>query len=434
MRSNAKGARGASEEKFNLTHSWVVWACAALFYCYQFMLRVSPGVMADELMASFQVEACSLGILVGCYNYMYSSLQIPAGTLMDYFKPRRMLTIAAFIAGGGALVFSYADSLSMACFGRALIGVGSAMGFLSCLKLGTLWFPSHKLPFVIGMTLFLGTTGAVVAGYPLAWLVHALDWRLAMRLLAFVGLGVAILAWLIVRDTPPPSLEKAIIKSHGDRGAHVPQATILETIREVIRKPQSWLIALYGFSMYVPLAGFTDLWGTPFLTAVYHLDKTTAATVNSLLYVGLGLGAPLVPFLCQLFNAYRPVIFISAFVPLILLSAVFYFPVFPLWALMGLLFVSGAFLSGQFLAFAMTCALNPLSASGTAGGFHNMICMLSGVVAQPLIGWVLDRTWQGGCQAAIHTFTHVEYAFALSSIIAALVMACGTVLFIKEQY
>ena len=435
MRSESmRPQQSGQKAKLSFSHSWLIWACAALFYCYQFMLRVSPGVMTDDLMASFHVEGCALGLLVGFYSYTYSALQIPAGTLMDYFKPRRMLTIAAFVAGIGSIVFSYADSMPLACFGRALIGAGSAMGFLSCLKLGTLWFPSHKLPFVVGMTLCLGTVGAVVAGYPLAWLVHAFDWRIAMRLIAFLGVGVAILAWFVVRDVPPAALEKAILESHGDKEEHVPQASILATIRDVIRKPQSWLIALYGFAMYVPLAGFTDLWGTPFLTAVYHLDKPTAAMVNSCLYIGLGFGAPLIPFLCKVFNAYRPVIFISALVPLVLLSAVFYFPVHPLWLLMGLLFVSGFFLGGQFLGFSMTCALNPLSASGTAGGFHNMMCMLSGVVIPPLIGWILDYTWQGGCRATIHIFTHVEYTFALSSIVASLFIACLSIFFIKEQY
>ena len=114
------------QSNFFFSKSWLIWGCAALFYGYQFMLRVSPGVMADDLMETFQVDACSLVTLTGFYYYAYAVLQIPVGTLMDRFKPRRMLTFAAIICGLGALVFSSADSLSTAAFGRTIIGAGSA--------------------------------------------------------------------------------------------------------------------------------------------------------------------------------------------------------------------------------------------------------------------------------------------------------------------
>jgi sugar phosphate permease len=414
--------------------SWLIWGCAALFYCYQFMLRVSPGVMAEDLMASFQVDACALGTLTGFYYYTYAALQIPVGTLMDHFKPRRLLTFAAVLCSIGALVFSSADSLYVAAFGRAMIGAGSAFAFLSCLKLGTLWFPSQKLPLVVGMTLLLGTTGGVSAGYPMGWLVELSGWRHAMWLIAFAGFALAALAWTIVRDKAPDHLEEAILKSHGDQEKHLPSSGLLTSIIEVIQKPQSWLIALYGLFMYVPLAGFADQWGPHFFISVYKFDKATAGAVNSAMLIGIGAGAPLFPFICKYFNAYKPAVFIAALGALICLSAVFYIPALPFWFLFILLMLAGFFLGGQFLAFSMTCALNPLSASGTAGGFHNMLCMLSGVIFQPFIGWLLDFNWKGGYINGIRAYTSSNYIFALSSITICLFLACLVILLIEEKY
>ncbi|MBI2707609.1 MAG: MFS transporter [Proteobacteria bacterium] len=432
--SSLKSKQPLKTGELNFSKSWLIWGCAALFYCYQFMLRGSPNVMADDLMVSFQVGACSLGILSGFYYNTYSAFQVPGGSLMDYFKPRRVLTFAAIVCSLGTLLFSMADSIYVAAFGRALIGVGSAMGFLSCLKLGTLWFPSHRLPLIIGLTVALGTVGGVSAGYPLAWLVGAYGWRHAMWLVAFLGFALAALAWSIVRDTPPDILEREILKSHGDREVHLPQSGLLTSIIEVIRKPQSWLIAAYGLLMYVPLSGFTDLWGTPYLMAAYNLDKPTAATINSAMLVGLGLGSPLFPFLCNFLNAYKPTVFISAFGALLFLSAIFYVPGMPLWLLVGCLFLTGVFLGGQFLAFSMTCSLNPLSASATAGGFHNMMCMLSGVIFMPFIGWLLDYAWQGGFANGVRAYSVPEYTFAFSSIILSLVVSCLIIIPIKEKY
>jgi sugar phosphate permease len=417
-----------------LSKSWVIWGCAALFYCYQFMLRVSPGVMAEDLMASFKVDACALGTLTACYYYAYAALQIPVGTLMDRFKPRRMITFAAVSCSLGALLFSSADSLYIAAIGRALIGAGSAFAFLSCLKLGTLWFPSHKLPFVVGMTLLLGTMGGVSAGYPMGWLVEVSGWRHSMWLVAFVGFALAALGWTVVRDKAPKTLEQEILKSHGNGETHTSQPGLLTSIIEVMRKPQSWFIALYGFFMYVPLSGFTDQWGPHFFMSVYKFDKATSGAINSALLIGIGVGAPLFPFLCERLKAYKPPVFIASLGALICLSAVFYLPALPIWLLIALLFIAGFFLGGQFLGFSMTCALNPLSASATAGGFHNMMCMLSGVIFQPFIGWLLDYSWKGGYINGVRAYTDSDYTIALSSISVSLVLACLVVFLIEEKY
>ncbi|OJW50326.1 MAG: hypothetical protein BGO67_00145 [Alphaproteobacteria bacterium 41-28] len=436
MRGVMTNSSSTSLKKANpiLSKSWIIWGCAALFYCYQFMLRVSPGVMAEDLMASFKVDACALGTLTACYYYAYAALQIPVGTLMDRFKPRRMITFAAISCSLGALLFSSADSLYIAAIGRALIGAGSAFAFLSCLKLGTLWFPSHKLPFVVGMTLLLGTMGGVSAGYPMGWLVEVSGWRHSMWLVAFVGFALAALGWSIVRDKAPKSLEQEILKSHGNGETHASQPGLLASIIEVMRKPQSWFIALYGFFMYVPLSGFTDQWGPHFFMSVYKFDKATSGAINSALLVGIGAGAPLFPFLCERLKAYKPTVFIASLGALVCLSAVFYFSALPFWLLVTLLFLAGFFLGGQFLAFSMTCALNPLSASATAGGFHNMMCMLSGVIFQPFIGWLLDYSWKGGYINGVRAYTDSDYAVALSSISVSLILACLVVFLIEEKY
>jgi sugar phosphate permease len=201
-----------------------------------------------------------------------------------------------------------------------------------------------------------------------------------------------------------------------------------------MRKPQSWFIALYGFFMYVPLSGFTDQWGPHFFMSAYKFDKATAGAINSALLIGIGVGAPLFPFLCERLKAYKPTVLIASVGALICLSAVFYIPALPFWLLSTLLFLGGFFLGGQFLAFSMTCALNPLSASATAGGFHNMMCMISGVIFQPFIGWLLDYNWRGSYINGVRSYTDSDYRIALSSIIISVVLACLVVFLIEEKY
>ncbi|MBL8677209.1 MAG: MFS transporter, partial [Alphaproteobacteria bacterium] len=124
--------------------AWFVWSFAGLFYLYQFILRNSPGVMTDDLMRDFSVEACSLGILSSFYLVSYVSLQIPVGLGMDKFGPTRLLKGAILLCMIGTIFFALSDSFYLACFGRLLIGAGSTCAFLGSLKLATNWFHAER--------------------------------------------------------------------------------------------------------------------------------------------------------------------------------------------------------------------------------------------------------------------------------------------------
>ncbi len=67
-------------EKFK-HQRWVVWACAALFYGYQYALRVAPSVMTNDLMAEFGIDAATVGSISSFYYVSYATLQVPVPLL-----------------------------------------------------------------------------------------------------------------------------------------------------------------------------------------------------------------------------------------------------------------------------------------------------------------------------------------------------------------
>ena len=79
----------------------------SVFFAYAFTLRVSPGIMVDDLMRDFRVGAALLGNLSAFYFYAYASLQIPVGVRIyeaaDYRFALGVLPLAGLF--GLALVF-----------------------------------------------------------------------------------------------------------------------------------------------------------------------------------------------------------------------------------------------------------------------------------------------------------------------------------------
>ena len=172
-------------------NSWLIWAAAAIFYLYEFVLRVAPGVIVNDLMSAFSVTAPSLGILTSFYYYAYTPMQVPCGVIVDKFGPRLVVTFSTILCIIGTMLFATTEKIFIAGIGRFLIGMGSACAFISCLKVSSYWFPKRKMAKLAGLTNMMGILGGTFAAYPFAILSNNYGWRKALIICAILGIFVA---------------------------------------------------------------------------------------------------------------------------------------------------------------------------------------------------------------------------------------------------
>ena len=117
---------------------WVICGLGALFYCYEYLLRISPSVMMSDLMQAYHINATVFGNLAAFYYYAYTPMQLPVGILMDRYGPRRLLTFACLACALGSYLFAHAFHIELAQIGRFMVGFGSAFAFVGVLKLATI--------------------------------------------------------------------------------------------------------------------------------------------------------------------------------------------------------------------------------------------------------------------------------------------------------
>jgi sugar phosphate permease len=397
-----------------------VWLCTAFFYLYQFVIRVSPQAFANDMMSTLNLDACALGSIISLYYIGYASMQIPAGLILDRLGVRYPLTLCCLLCATGAFIFGTSENIMLLSIGRLMMGIGSAFGFISNVKVGSLWFPPRYLSLVVGLTLMLGTVGALTANTPLAMLVEATGWAKAMLYISFAGTITSMLCWLFVEDRTLPTTEGLQPTPQNNSLAH-----IQETLVAILKNPLSWLLGVYGFLMYLPLAGFGDLWATSYMQSHYGLDRVSANTYVSWFYIGVGLGSPAWPWVLTRFQNYRLSMTLSALLTAVFFGIVLYVPGLPLLTIATLLFLTGAAAGGQFIAFAAVTEINTRERTATASGMHNMLCMLSGVIAQPLIGFVMDRS--GLTQQCVlsdaTTYPPLAYTYGLTVVFVGLALA-----------
>jgi MFS family permease len=406
-------------------YPWIVWCSGAFFYCYQFILRVSPGAMAEDLMQAFVVQGCSLGILGAFYYKAYSVLQLPIGIIMDRIGPMRILALSCFLCALGTILFASAQTLLMASLGRFIIGMGSAGAFVGTIKLATLWFPQNMMGRIIGLTMLLGYLGGTLGGTPLVILVEYVGWRSALVIISGMGFLWAMVIWSLIKGPKAPyELEDFDFSNKN----------IFQGVLSLFSRPKVWFAALYGMLMYVPLAVFEDLWGIPFIMKLYEVEKPVAASVVSMLLVGVAIGGPIIAFLSDYWKNRWSFMFFGALISFILYSIIVYMPNIPLSMMYILLFLAGLSFTTQLLCFPTVCSLVPVSSSGVALGFTNMVVMASGVIFEPIIGWLLDYTWSGAFVNNVPDYSVNGWRVALSTIPVSLCVAVILMRFIEDTY
>jgi len=400
---------------------WFVWALAAFFYFYEYLLRISPSVMVPELMTAFNVDGGSVGLLSAFYFYSYSPMQLPVGVLMDRYGARKLLTIASLVCGIGSVLFGMTHHFAIAAIGRLLIGAGSAFAFVGMVFICSHWFPKKKRALVIGLANSIGMLGAVWGAGPLSMTIQTLDWRVTMIAFGFLGLVLAAIIYIFVIDDPR------------EWKASSKQKHILHALIVVMKNPYTWINAACAVCFYLTTTVFGGLWGISFLESGYGLSKQVAGFAMSMLFVGWMVGGPLSGYISDRFHRRQSIISFGIIFTALSLAAVIYCTTMPVWLLYTLLFCIGFFSAAELLNFTYAIEINPMEVKATSVAFTNGLIALGGSIMQPVTGYLLDHFGENVGRAGLPIFTTSDYQFALFPLIALLGIAFLLSLLLREQ-
>ncbi len=390
----------------------VVWPfamflVATLFYLYEFILRVAPSSMFDDLMRDFQLNGPAFGWLSSFYLLSYSALQLPVGVLTDRFGPRRLLTAAIILCAVSTLLFGLTDSFFWVCVARLFIGAGSAFAFISCMKIVATWFRPEWFALLTGATLTIGTMGAVVGQISVALALRTVPWRELMILLGLIGLVLGLFAWLIIRDRNA---------DHPDGDLAAPGAAtgraLWESLKSVLKSKQNWVVALYGFMVTAPTDALGGAWGIPYLVQAHGFERSVASSACTMTFFGLAVGSPILGWLSNHQRSRKGPALIGTLIALGASLYLIYAPTLtPIQA--SVLFFIFGFSSSYVLAFVIIRDILPPRLVGTAVGFVNMASMVGSTVLTSLVGYVLHAVWNGQMINGVPLYHQGAYQYGL---------------------
>lgn len=393
---------------------YLMWSLPLAFFTYQFILRLWPSLMMEQIMRQFMIDATSFGFLASAYYYGYAGMQIPLAMALNRYGSRYVLFACALLCGLATLMFTLTDSWIVALASRFFIGVGSAAGFLATSAIVSQWFPKEWYGSMIGFSFSVGLMGAIYGGKPIGLLVAEWGWEPVAVVLGGVSVLIGLLSVFFLRSP-----------TGGEETDDKPQAIKLADLRKLLTSPALLLLAVANLLMVGALEGFADVWGTNYLMVAYGVSKVDGAELVSFIFVGMLFGGPLLAYLSKWGGNYGVMSLCGVGIALIFTYLLLLHDSPETYRLGVLFFVIGLLCCYQVLMFSAAADLVPSQLLGISVAFLNCINMLGGSFFHSVIGYIMDYHWKGLVIEGIRSYTVNSYMYALLFIpICACVGAC----------
>src|SRR5690606_29611424 len=238
-------AANTPEPVVSSRYRYYVLAILVFVYMLNFVDRQIIGILASPLKEHFQLSDSQFGLLGGiAFASVYSTLAIPLAWLADRTSRVWIMTGALAVWSGFTALCGIAGSFGQLFLFRMGVGVGEAGGVAPAYSLIADYFPPNQRARAMAAFAFgipLGTAGGTLIGGLLA---AQYGWRTAFIVVGVIGVLVAPILRLTVRDPKRGGADAAAAKPANSAAAVVAPASVLPTDDGLGRK-----VALAAFGV-----------------------------------------------------------------------------------------------------------------------------------------------------------------------------------------
>ena len=363
----------------------LVIGTAICIYILASLQRLSPPVIALEIMRDLGLTPDNMSLMFAMTMVSYAIMQPISGFCADRFGPRRCLLVSALLLGLGSILFSQAQGLLMGLGTRTLIGMAAGITILSCMKLAIHWFKPERFGLVNSLIIASAALANFAVGRPLAISVEAIGWRDSFFWLGLVGLGLALVTFLVIQDHPP--------RDSGDGQAPTrdqEKFSFFRSVSIIVRLPQFWLLGLLYGMTDMPYAILTGLWIGPYLMEVHGQSEASVGNMLSISAFGFLIGPPLWMLLAAYWKSLSKVVLLAVVVNFLLGLFLVFGPAdvsVPFLYFFTIVAPMGGQIAG--IMFILAKDLAPPNLSASAMGLMNTFPFIFGAAMQKIIGSIL---------------------------------------------
>src|SRR4030066_1616478 len=171
--------------------------------------RFAYPMLIPNMRGSLGFNYIEMGLLSGAIMLGYLIFSLIGGMLATRFGPKRIV-IASLLCGALSMFFiSRLSGFFPLLFFNFTMGAGAAGSHISITTLPMAWFEERRLGRALGIVTGGTGLGIIVTGLLLPTLLSNLGkeaWRQCWSLLALITFLVAVIGWILLRETPDPTM------------------------------------------------------------------------------------------------------------------------------------------------------------------------------------------------------------------------------------
>ncbi len=410
---------------------WLLLAAGFLFVNFH---RTTTAVLSEPLARAFDATGAELGLLHAAFFYVYAPLQLPAGLIVDRYGPRRVGAVGLGVLTAGVVTFAVAETLVAGYLGRAVVGLGGSVLYISTLRFCANWFRADEYATMTGYTVAAAGVGGVLATTPLALATEQVGWRAAMLAAGAATGALAVSVVVAVRDRPSGADAAVVGTENRDSPARITSAAeIVGNVRAVVTEWETWLMGVTLFCILGVNFTVLGLWGVPFLVDVYGLSISRASGFVLVGNVGFVLGSPALGALSDRLGRRTELIVATTLVFTVAYAALLFVP--PLWVVAPVFFVALVGNGGGALVFTVGKERHAPSVAGTITGVVNGIGYFGAAILPAVMGAVLDAYWTGELinGARVYTVFGYRVAFGIATLAGVVATVAAALLHRRES-
>lgn len=356
------------------TKGWILLGFTSLLYVYDFVLRVSPGVLATPMMAAFHLNPWQWAWINGMFYYGYAVMQIPSGALVDRYGVKKPLVWGSLLSALCLSVSLFTHQPWALALSRLLMGMAASFAYVGPLMIASKYLPLEHFALAGGVIQILGCFGAVVGTQWILALFHALD--LSTTWTVMVGSGLLMTALFMI-FIPEDSMRAP--PSAGD--------TRYSIFKKVTTQPINYLIGFLALCLWGPAVIFLESWGMAWLEHIGYPPKE-AGRILALGWILIAMAGPLAGWLSVQWHSRKKLVLLGLMLNIVgtVLWMLAYYA--PYLAYVGVVLCAMGSAT-QCVSFGIVADLEPTEHLGVAVGFNNMAIVCSGFTLLPFVGYCL---------------------------------------------
>lgn len=273
----------------------LLFAAMAYAYFLSTLIRAITATIAPSLVQELALNARDLGLLAGGYFLGFALTQLPMGSWLDRYGPKRVELVFLSIAVLGCIAFSQSHSFVGLLLSRVVCGIGVSACLMAPLTGYRRWFGPDLQTRAGAWMLMVGSLGMVAATLPVQWLLPITGWRNI-----FLGLGglvltsMALIGWLLPAWTSPADPHPSAMAT---------EPGLLARYRPVFTSRYFKRLMPLGFFAYGGLIAMQTLWAGPWMVRVASYTPAEAAQglfwINVAMLIAYWLWGAVSPWLAR---------------------------------------------------------------------------------------------------------------------------------------